>query len=116
MTYDLFKKEVEYHLDIIRNKLVSKGEEYIRNGDPFWNFNVAAEITRQTPEEALDGMLMKHYVSYRDMLNDIKEGERTGLPNCYPSQILIEEKIGDILVYFLLQKIMMLDHAAIKGR
>jgi hypothetical protein len=45
----------------------------------------------------LDGFLLKHYVSYRDMLTDIEAGRIV-------SEAKIHEKFNDILVYFLLQK------------
>lgn len=95
-----FKNKVEELLEGIKQTLTVKGIEYMRNEDPFHNFNVGSDITGTNPFEVLDGFLLKHYVSYRDMLNDIKEGK-------YPKKEVVNEKLGDIITYFVLQKIML---------
>ena len=86
--------------DSILEKNRSKGKEYATNESVFINFDKGARIKGERPELILDGYLLKHYVSYRDMLDQIKEGN-------YPSLELIDEKLGDIILYFILQKIMM---------
>lgn len=95
-----FKNKVEELLEGIKQTLTVKGIEYMRNEDPFHNFNVGSDITGTNPFEVLDGFLLKHYVSYRDILNDIKEGK-------YPTKEVVNEKLGDIITYFVLQKIML---------
>ena len=99
---ETFDQLVQSRLDLIKETLLVKAKEYSRNNDPLHNFNKASEITGQTPEDCLDGFLMKHYVSYRDMLKDSKESKTI-------SENYIREKFGDILVYFILQEIQFLN-------
>jgi hypothetical protein len=103
-TFDLL---VQTRLDLIKETLLVKAKEYSRNDDPLHNFNKSSEITGLTPEECLDGFLLKHYVSYRDMLKDSKEGKDINLN-------YIREKFGDILVYFILQEIQFLNKYSFK--
>jgi hypothetical protein len=79
-----------------------KGKEYRRNNNPYHNFEVAARKKNITPEKALDGFLLKHLVSYDDMLNDIEQG-------VLPKIEVVEEKFSDILVYFMIQKAQILN-------
>jgi len=77
--------------------LIVKGKEYNRNNDRLHNFRRAAEMSRSTMSRELHGMLQKHLVSYYDMLDDIDAGK-------IPSQKVVDEKLGDIIVYFHLQE------------
>jgi len=95
-----FNKELEKLFDSIRQKFLIKGDEYATEESVFANFEKGSKLLGFPPELVLDGYLTKHYVSYRDMLDIIKDGG-------YPSQELIDEKLGDIILYFILQKIMM---------
>ena len=95
-----FEVKLTELFDSILEKNRSKGKEYATNESVFINFDKGARVTELPPELVLDGYLLKHYVSYRDMLEQIKEGN-------YPSPELINEKLGDIILYFILQKIMM---------
>jgi len=99
-----FAQKVDELLHKIYTTLAVKGAEYIRNDDNFHNFNTGATITNESRYHVLDGMLLKHYISYRDMLNDIKEGK-------FPTTKVIDEKLGDIITYFVLQKLMMEEEA-----
>lgn len=95
---------VEQRIDKIRKSLVTKGQEYSGNGreDRMHNFVEAAKMNNTTPERALHGFLTKHLVSYQDILNDIDKG-------IIPSKELINEKFGDIINYFILQEIQLLN-------
>jgi hypothetical protein len=42
--------------------------------DPFHNFNEGARFL--VFSRTFDGFLMKHVVSYRDMINDIEQGRK----------------------------------------
>ena len=95
-----FNKELERLFDSIRQKFLIKGDEYATQESVFANFDKGSRVTGLPPELVLDGYLTKHYVSYRDMLDSIFSEVR-------PSQELIDEKLGDIILYFILQKIMM---------
>jgi hypothetical protein len=101
-------KEVDFDMEIqstiqkIKQLLLVKGKEYRRNNNPYHNFEVAARKKNITPEKALDGFLLKHLVSYDDMLNDIEQG-------VLPKIEVVEEKFSDILVYFMIQKAQILN-------
>ena len=95
-----FNKELEKLFDSIRQKFQVKGDEYATEESVFINFDKGSRVTGLPPELVLDGYVTKHYVSYRDMLDVIKDGG-------YPLPELIDEKLGDIILYFILQKIMM---------
>lgn len=97
MTGKEFEEIVEKRLQKTQQLLVIKGREYRRNGNPLHNFETGADITGQSPARVLDGFLLKHIISYRDILNDIDKGN-------YPSKELLEEKLGDIITYFVLQE------------
>ena len=99
-----FQAKIEETLEQIKEKLIIKGIEYVRNDDSFHNFNQGAKVSGKTKFDVLDGFMLKHYVSYRDMLKDIREGN-------YPDYNTINEKLGDIILYFILQKAMM-EHEA----
>lgn len=95
-----FNKELEKLFDSIRQKFQVKGDEYTTEESVFANFDKGSRVIGLPPELVLDGYLTKHYVSYRDMLDGIFDGVR-------PTNELIDEKLGDIILYFILQKIMM---------
>lgn len=98
------RKELEQELDIlfksIKDRCLKKGDEYATEESVFINFDKGSRVTGLPPELVLDGYLTKHYVSYRDMLDTIYSGY-------YPDAKLIDEKLGDIILYFILQKVMM---------
>lgn len=97
-----FNKVVEDTLSNIQELLLVKGIEYRRNNDPFHNFSIGGQMTGQIPEKVLHGFLLKHLVSYQDMLNDLEKG-------ILPTDELIQAKFNDILVYFIIQKAMFLN-------
>lgn len=97
-----FDLEVQATLKKIQNLLVVKGKEYRRNGNPYHNFEIGSKMIAQTPERVLHGFLLKHLVSYQDILNDLDK-------EILPRAEVIEEKFSDILVYMVIQKAMMLE-------
>lgn len=97
-----FDFEIQSTIQKIQELLLVKGKEYRRNNNPYHNFEVAARKKNITPERALDGFLLKHLVSYDDMLNDIEHG-------VLPKIEVVEEKFNDIIVYFLIQKAQILN-------
>lgn len=103
---DITAKEISFDsqafdtLENIKQLLIKKGKEYRRNNNPFHNFEVGAIISGQTPERVLQGFLLKHLISYQDILNDLDKG-------ILPTEEMINEKFTDILVYFTIQKIML---------
>lgn len=101
MTQDKFDELLAQRIEKIHNSLAIKAKEYVRNDDPLHNFNVGASITGENPLSILDGFMLKHYISYRDMLHDIENGK-------YPTREYILEKFGDLINYFILGEIIIL--------
>jgi len=97
MNQEIFDKIVERRLDKVRELLIVKGAEYVRNGDKLHNFKRAADMRRTHPIEALQGMLDKHLVSWLDIVDDLSNGQ-----NCHFSENHLDEKLGDIVTYFVL--------------
>jgi len=92
-----FQALLERRLKLTSQTLASKSSEYSTDDDKLHNFKRTATVAECHPAEALDGMLLKHYIWYRDALKKIKNGERF-------SQKIIDEKFGDIINYFILQE------------
>lgn len=90
-----FTEVAEARIAHCRKVLLSKGEEYSRDGDRLHNFKTAAAIDRETPEQALWGMAKKHIVSVRDMVADTGSGKAA-------TRAQIDEKITDLINYALL--------------
>jgi hypothetical protein len=91
-----FDKYFEKRIGLIHLVLSGKRKEYA-NGeeDLLHNFNTGATIANLTREEVLDGFMLKHYISYRDIVNNISKG-------ILPSEELLEEKVGDMINYLIL--------------
>ena len=83
----------------IKNLLSSKGKEYASQDERLHNFKAASAASGRTPEQALWGIYMKHWVSVQDMV----EG------SLKPTAKLINEKIGDSINYHLLLEALMLE-------
>ena len=92
-----FDMEVQSTLQKIQQLLLVKGKEYRRLNNPYHNFEIGSQISGEIPEKVLQGFLLKHLVSYQDMLNDIEQGK-------LPKIELVEEKMNDIITYFVIQK------------
>ncbi len=92
MTPKDFETLVTRRLNHCQKLLTEKGEEYSRNGDRLWNFHSAAATKGTTPEDALMGMLVKHWVSIMDMVSNPKA----------VTDKLIDDKLSDNINYSLL--------------
>lgn len=99
-TFDLI---VEKQLENCKNTLVVKAKEYRRNENPMHNFDRAASILNCSREQAIMGMAMKHLVSILDLVDDTDLG-------IYPSQAMLDEKIGDAMNYLILLKASFMDN------
>ncbi len=86
---------VNTRLKLIQHLMLVKSKEYVRDDNPFHNFDRGAEYTGETPEDYLYGLMTKHLVSIKDMIDDLYEGKE-------PSVIHVEEKIGDGINYLML--------------
>lgn len=97
-----FNKHLEERIEKIKQVLSVKAQEYRRNDDALHNFKVGAKMTSTYPYRVLDGFLLKHLISYRDVLNDLDNGN-------LPTEGYIDEKFGDIINYFILQEVLIKD-------
>ena len=104
MTSEQFDKIILNRLDSTKGLLTIKAKEYVRNNNPLHNFEVGSDISKDHTTKVLDGMLLKHYISYRDMLSDVHFRKPISLD-------YIKEKFGDILVYFIIQEIMFIEYS-----
>jgi len=86
---------VEKRLEAIKNTLVIKAKEYANDTDRLHNFNAAAIKSNQSREKALKGFMLKHEVSLDDIINNIDKG-------ILPTRALLNEKMGDIINYYIL--------------
>lgn len=98
-----FEATIAQTLHDIQELLLIKGKEYRRNNNPYHNFEIGAEMTSFSREEILQGFLRKHVISVEDMRNDFQEGIN-------PSIEKVNEKYNDILIYFLIEKAMMIEN------
>lgn len=99
MEASVFDDIVRHQISLSEEVLLQKAEEYADDSDRLHNFRVSAEVTGETPTEALAGMMVKHTVSIYDMIRS-KEA--------YPIDKW-EEKITDHINYLLLLKALIID-------
>lgn len=100
---EIFECIIEETLMQIKELLLIKGKEYRRDNNPYHNFEIGAAIEQKTREEVLQGFLLKHLISIKDMRNDLKKG-------IFPTESKVDEKYNDILIYFLIEKAMMIEN------
>lgn len=110
MTRGEFEAKAVDRMTGIANLLGSKGREYARE-DAFSNFTKAAALQGCSKEQALLGMLVKHFVSVVDVVKDIDKelGGQSLKVNAYAHlghHKLLREKTGDIIAYCLLLEAM----------
>lgn len=91
-----FKKLVQHRFSKCTEMLlISKNKEYTRNNDKLHNFKEAGRLNTELPEKALFGMMIKQYVSIRDIIQDLEDDK-------LPTKAIVEEKISDLVNYFVL--------------
>lgn len=108
MTSETFEKIVKSRLDKIQSTLVIKAKEYANDSNRLHNFDKAGAMSNQTREKALRGFLLKHTVSMDDIIEDIDKGK-------LPSKALLDEKVGDIINYYILLEASILDRLENNG-
>lgn len=91
MNNSKFNSLLERRLRKIKEVLSTKAKEYAI-GDRLHNFKRAAEVLCVSPQQALMGMQVKHFVSILDIVNG-------SIP---ASEEMIDEKIGDAINYLIL--------------
>jgi hypothetical protein len=89
-----FEQLVEEIFGRVKQILASKGKEYAR-GDRLSNFKKAGTLAGSSPERALLGMLIKHWVSIVEIINDL-ERDKSWHPDIW------REKLTDNIAYSLL--------------
>lgn len=99
--------EFQKHQEELFNSLLEtcrrKQAEYAANGNAFHNFENATGISLHNERESTAWeFAVKHLQSVRDIIELIEKG---GLP----TQAMVDEKIGDIIVYMTLIHGMMTD-------
>ena len=102
-----FNKIIERRIGKIRAILTAKAEDYAKGADRLYTFNRGAQIIQKTPAEALDGMLIKHYISYREILDDVAAGKPI-------KKARLDEKMGDLINYLLIQEAVILDSGLVE--
>ena len=94
MTHERLNKLIADILSETGKTFAKKNEEYARQ-DALSNFKKAANAKNCTPEDALLGMVVKHWVSVVDLIQDIDQNKVAPLE-------MWQEKCGDIRVYMML--------------
>lgn len=94
MTSEVFNVILDRRLALTRSILASKVKEYATD-DRLYNFKRAAQLRKCSFEDALMGMLVKHWVSVEDLITAKKNGIRS-------DDFRIDEKIGDAINYLIL--------------
>lgn len=97
-----FYKLVDERLSKITSTLASKGNEYSTPGNKLHNFDRGANITGQTREIVLLGFLLKHQISILDIIDKIEVG-------VLPTRKLLDEKLTDIINYYILLEASIVD-------
>jgi len=100
-----FNDYLDIRLGLIQSSLTKKQHEYADNENVFRNFEQAGVHLKCSREKALWGMMMKHYVSVEDMVQVCETGDNWKL-----REETIKEKLGDIINYFILLEIMLLEN------
>ena len=98
-----FENTIANTIHELQELLLVKGREYRRDNNPYHNFEIGATIEQKTREDILQGFLLKHLISVKDMRNDLKHG-------IFPTEEKVNEKYNDILIYFMIEKAMMIEN------
>lgn len=101
LTNHLADELLSKRIEMIKSSLLIKAKEYSKNGDRMHNFNKASEITGKIREECLADFRLKQEISASDIREDIKI-------NKLPSEELVIEKYGDIINYYILEEMSIL--------
>ncbi len=91
-----FESVVSYRVNFINKVLVAKAKEYATEEDRLHNFKTAGKARNVTAVKAAEGMMLKHIVSFWDIIDTHEEHGDV------PTQEVIDEKFGDIINYLIL--------------
>ncbi len=110
MIIEDFKVLAEKRFDHCLKLMVGqKHKEYSRGGDKLHNFKRAGQLLICSPERALIGMFIKHFVSLLDIVDDLDKGE-------LPKPEILGEKIGDGINYFPLLEALIIERIRESGK
>jgi hypothetical protein len=93
---------VDMRIQKTREVLAAKAGMYATANNRLHNFDFAARLLNCTPEQALQGMMVKHIVSVFDLIR----WTETDPQNI--TTALIDEKIGDTINYMILLESLLL--------
>jgi hypothetical protein len=94
-----FNNIVAKRCELICRVLIEKGREYANDDEVFHNFKNAAGISfHGSHEKVAWEFMVKHLQSIKDIIEHVSIDGANG----YPSNALIEEKIGDSINYLIL--------------
>lgn len=99
MTHEKFNKVVEETLEICKNTLMKKQDEYNLDEDRLSFFKQGTDLTKLSPERTLYMFMYKHIKSLADMVASEKS---------YPKDLWLE-KIKDNINYLLLLRALLED-------
>lgn len=97
MDHTTFKRLVINRLNCCNEVLTLKDKEYSSSEDRLHNFKQAGKSRNCTPVKALDGMMMKHIISFWDIVDRMENDS-----SYVPPKELVAEKLGDMINYTLL--------------
>lgn len=101
----LVVNETTHTINAIKHLLTVKAIEYIRNNNPFHNFERGAELLLLSRESVICAYMTKHLISIMDMVDDSDA-------NKVLSEELIDEKINDTIAYLIVLKAALKDTRA----
>lgn len=84
-------------LDRVKELLTVKALEYIRNDNPFHNFERGSDLLQLSRESVICSYMTKHIISIMDLVDDSDEQKII-------SEELIDEKINDTIAYLIILK------------
>lgn len=96
MTNEEFRVILEQCIEKLRNTLITKASEYAKTSDRLYNFKRGAEVIKRHLAQICVGYMTKHLVSLLDLVDDLVNENYDRVRN------LLEEKLGDTIVYMVL--------------
>lgn len=103
MSHDEFEKIVNNRLSTCKSIMTVKNKEYAAPTDKLHNFRKAARMKGRTMLEICDDYNGKHLTSFDDMIETVKRGEVVSVK-------ALDEKITDIINYFLIAEAIIIEH------
>ncbi len=95
MTTEDFNILVENRCRLIQQVLAKKAVEYAANDNRLHNFDVGVQLSGQSRENVIRGMMLKHEISVLDIIDNLKDG-------IIPTVEMVDEKLGDWINYLIL--------------